>query len=664
MAFNDLPTVDDSSMNSEGSVLAVKSYFSQKNGFISRTEVPDFGCDLDVELIVASNKASGKKFPIQIKSEQSITFISKDDREYISKSFKTSRLNYLCNRSPAYGLIIIYDDITQICYYDFVEKIVARINDEKNGLQWKGQKTVTIHIPKESVLTNESVNIIYDVFLKRFEAHDLLIDKHGQDFEIPSFGFDEKDKSSIDRLSTVEMIKKYGLFFINSYDIAIVHNMLIEVPFQEIITSKELILVAVIVYSEIGKSIEAEFYLSKANQILNQYDESEKEIIKFSQIKVDFLLGKRSSDDYYKDLKSLKEITKNKYNEVQININLLYYSILEQVRKNEFDESLESTIMDTFKAIADLDLDESKKHLFNVYHSENLHMYISSWMLKKVSSIRLRDALNVHVDIQERVSALKKANEFINSALSFVLKAWEFGKKKPDKLVEAHALFAMGRFFFTKEYDFLLLGFKDNQTDVQVNFKRSFLQSLKSHNLFLELGYLKEARLSLINAYELNRLAKLYHQFDITVDSVSEEVIINNLRASEQTMGIKNPYQSIVDSAFETHIEINSQDEDERFANMNDDEIDQYAKVVHRTYGLPQERLMNIVNEMKALRYFYSKCDRENYQILFDLRHMRSIQTKYASPIFFILINKRTGLKSLPGVDIEKLASDFGAIKK
>lgn len=411
-------------MNSEESIRAVQGFSSQKNGFISRIETPDFGCDIDAELIIDGN-ASSKKFPIQVKSELSVTIITNDSKEYVSKSFKTSRLNYLCNRPPTYGLVIIYDDSTQICYYELVEKIVARINDEKGSNEWTSQASVNIHLPKENILTADVAKSIHQNFEKRFQAHDLLINKHGQEFEIPSFSFDES-ATSIDKLSTFELIKKYGLFFINSYDIALVHNMLAEVPFQEIIGSKELILIAAIVYGEIGKVIEAEFYLSKANQYLNLYDESEKEIIRFTQIKVDFLLGKRSSDDYFNDLKSLKEITKNKFNEVQININLLYYSILDQIKKNEYDESIETSIMDTFKAIEELDLDESKKNLFNVYHAENLHMYISSWMLKKVISIRLRDSLKVHVDQQERLLAFNKANEYVKTALEFVLKAWEF----------------------------------------------------------------------------------------------------------------------------------------------------------------------------------------------------------------------------------------------
>jgi hypothetical protein len=666
MSFDKFPIVDDNSKNSEESVLIVKSFFSQRNGFISRTETPDFGCDIDVELIINSTEASSKKFPIQIKSEENVSFIQKDEVYYVSKPFKTSRLNYLCNRPPSYGLIIIYDGLNKVCYYDYVEEIVGRLTLERNDEKWKEKESVNIHIPQSNILNQESIKNIYTTFFKRFQAHDLLINKHGNEFAIPNFSFteDKEGESSISKLSTVELIKKYGLFFINSYDIILVHNMLVQVSFQEISTSKELILIASIVYAEMGKCIEAEFYLSKANQILEQYDESEKEIIKFSQIKVDFLLGRRSSNDFFEDLKSLKEVTKNKYNEIQLKINLLYYSILEQVAKNKFDESIEKAIMETFQAINALDLEEAKKHLFNVYHAENLHMYISSWMLKKISNIRIKDALRANVNIQERVSSFQKANSYITYATTIVLKAWQFGKDNSNKLVEAHALYALGYFFFTKEYDFLILAFKDPSPDFEKNFKRAFQQSIQSHNLFFELGLFKEARLSLINAYELNRLAKLFYQIDITTDSTNEDILVGNLRASHHTMGIKDEYRSIVDSAFQNLLKINNQDTNDGFQNMSDEQIAHYAEVVHAAYGLPPERLINITNEIKALKYFYSHCDTGNFQILCDLRHMQSPQTQYAEPTKFIIVSKITGIESLPNEDIERLATDFGALKK
>ncbi|MFC2152916.1 DUF4365 domain-containing protein, partial [Bacteroidota bacterium] len=121
MTFFDNPIVDESSKISEESVLHVKGLFSRKNRFISREETPDYGVDLDVELI-KNNGASGLKFAIQIKSSKNLKYINQSS--VVSFKFKTSRLGYLSRRKPAYGIIIVYDDNTQIAYFEYVETII------------------------------------------------------------------------------------------------------------------------------------------------------------------------------------------------------------------------------------------------------------------------------------------------------------------------------------------------------------------------------------------------------------------------------------------------------------------------------------------------------------------------------------------------------------
>ena len=108
MAFNDDPIVDNNSKASEESVLEIRKLLSREHGFLSREELPDYGADLDIELISKDKSgATGKKFAVQIKSSSSLSFIS--NKEYVSFSFKTSRLGYLCRRTPGFGLIILID---------------------------------------------------------------------------------------------------------------------------------------------------------------------------------------------------------------------------------------------------------------------------------------------------------------------------------------------------------------------------------------------------------------------------------------------------------------------------------------------------------------------------------------------------------------------------
>jgi len=142
MAFSDAPIVDRNSILSEQSLLQVKQVLSRANGFISREETPDYGADLDVELVLNEQEASSQKFAVQIKSTVKADTITLDGENFIKLSFETSRLGYLCNRLPAYGIIVLYEGVSKTCYFDYVEDIVQRITHRQGDVNWKQQKTV------------------------------------------------------------------------------------------------------------------------------------------------------------------------------------------------------------------------------------------------------------------------------------------------------------------------------------------------------------------------------------------------------------------------------------------------------------------------------------------------------------------------------------------
>src|SRR5690606_4594330 len=173
-----------------------KSIFSKKNGFICRTDLPDFGVDELVELIRwnnASNNfqhATNKRFVLQLKSLKSISennLVRKSNKNFITISFKSSRLKYLLQYSPAYGLVIIYDVSTAKAYFDYAENIHKNLNDFNQGETWKSKEKPTIYIPFENELNTQSLEKIHEFFTKRHENADSLFSNHGEAYNIPSF---------------------------------------------------------------------------------------------------------------------------------------------------------------------------------------------------------------------------------------------------------------------------------------------------------------------------------------------------------------------------------------------------------------------------------------------------------------------------------------------
>jgi len=123
MAYTDSPIVDRFSTNEERSELRVRAFLNQGTGFITRREVPDKGCDLDIELILAGDRSSSWKFPVQIKSIESLRLV--DNEKAISLPFETSRLGYLMRRIPAMGIVIFYAVQDDACYYEFADKFTT-----------------------------------------------------------------------------------------------------------------------------------------------------------------------------------------------------------------------------------------------------------------------------------------------------------------------------------------------------------------------------------------------------------------------------------------------------------------------------------------------------------------------------------------------------------
>ncbi len=182
MSFYTRPKIDFNAERSEKSVLLVRQFFLMENGFVSREidGTKDYGVDIYTEL-VDSDGPMGVSFPIQIKSAKKGQIIEKKNGDYISLQFKTSRLGYLCNHIPYYGLIVYYDEYTESLYFDYVWKIYERLMLIKGDDSWKNQETAIIHIPIENTLSKDSLLEIYNTFSNISNNHISLIkDKGGR----------------------------------------------------------------------------------------------------------------------------------------------------------------------------------------------------------------------------------------------------------------------------------------------------------------------------------------------------------------------------------------------------------------------------------------------------------------------------------------------------
>ncbi|NEN24735.1 DUF4365 domain-containing protein [Cryomorpha ignava] len=132
MAFDDEPIIDRNSEISEKSITEVKNCFSRRNGFVSHIidGTDDYGVDIDCH-VINDGKAKSFQFPIQVKSSDCFQEKEIDGSKYKTLNFRTSRLGYLIKFKPQVGIIVVYDDSENNCYYEFAFKVITKFDNKK-----------------------------------------------------------------------------------------------------------------------------------------------------------------------------------------------------------------------------------------------------------------------------------------------------------------------------------------------------------------------------------------------------------------------------------------------------------------------------------------------------------------------------------------------------
>lgn len=291
MAFSDEPAVDDNAKKSEESVNAVKSLFTFRNGFISRVELPDYGVDFNVELISKESGASSRMFPVQIKSTGKIALVNRSGEKLIALSFKTSRLGYLCRRAPVCGIIVLYDDSTKICYFDYVDAIVARLTEEHGEIEWRQKESVTVHLP-EQLLDETALQALHYRFSQAHARNQLMLLHHGPSFGLVAYPLNINSTPPLnfnDATQVSKLLEEFGGLLYNKQDYGMLLDLIGRLPTLAVSTSKTILFLSALTYAQVGNVIEAEYYLTKCFRRMEDFDASSIELLEFARIRVAFI---------------------------------------------------------------------------------------------------------------------------------------------------------------------------------------------------------------------------------------------------------------------------------------------------------------------------------------------------------------------------------------
>lgn len=654
MAFSEYPEVDDNSKRSEESVLRVKSILTQKNGFINREEAPDFGVDLDIELIMDGKKASALKFAVQIKSAAKLKTAKKHGEEFFAFSFETSRLHYLSKRDLGFGILVLYDESTQACYFEYVFDLIKRVEAFNPVKGWRAQQTVTVYIAPSQELTVASARHLHDQVVGLYTRHQLLLRDHGSRYDLPVFaaaaaGVPVPQVDFGNPTQVAELLEKFGGPLFNQQEFTMLLDLLTRLSTATISASPTLTFLAAVTYGQIGDLIEGEYYLAKCRLHWAQLDEESKTLLDFTRIRLDFLRGNLDLTAYASRIEQLAVKSSGELNGLVLRLNALYLTVI-ATSDWSGEQQLAVRIEDLFAQIKASALDERTQVLLSLYNSESLQALGSSVYLQEAVLLKAQEELRLlHLDpartarVQRSIARLKQAKQLAHAA-------YQYARQQTDDHLRAMAAYYLSRYFLNTEFDLMILQVQENEplTDQK---EQQYITHLnlagEAYNRFSELQLWKDGHQALATITELQSIFLLRYAKAIGTRTQAE--ILARMQELETKLGLP-AFESVVTA---THQRAKQLVDAPAAAAASTPE--EYAHKLLLLHGLPLERLPHVVADLQNQAAFKKACRNSRIQLLTNVSLRERPETAYTEPVSYILRDQLTGQESAPSTDMATL---------
>ncbi|GAA4389505.1 DUF4365 domain-containing protein [Hymenobacter koreensis] len=662
MAFADTPTVDDSSKKSEESELLVKKIFTKRKGFINREEKPDYGVDLDVELVYDGENASSQKFAIQIKSATELKKVDKDDETFISFTFKTSRLGYLCRRAPGYGIIVLYHDDGKgegTAYYDYVDSIVRRVDAYNTNPDWKLQDSVQIYIPLTQILDDTAAAGIHVTVAGLYERHNLMLRAQGPRYNIPYF--DTAPAGTVppidfnDPAQVAEQLEKLGGALFNEQEYDMLRNLLERLPASRISRSAQLSFLAAITYDQIGFLTEGEFYVTKGLRLAADLDPESRMLLELTRIRLAFLRGTVSSDSYTDSLNDLAATSTNPLNSLVLQINVLYMAAIAATDSSQSKPFDVADVEALFSKIEAAPLEEADKELLKLYNSDALQVYASNLYLQQGSNFKLREQAGRAPSTQERMAGYEALMGWLRKASQYAYQAYHYARDNGNTRLLAYAQQYISRFFLSLEFDRLMLTLDELQeldADTTTQYEKHLWLASEAYNNFVALKMGQDAHRTVGIIYDLQFIYTARFDRPLGTKPITETKDL--LRRIEEDHDIP-PFESAVERGYQGMMTMLQQAQGREWADMSEEQVNTFAQAVMITYDLPPERLPNVLADIQNHRLFEAACQDRAIIMLPNDDHMNDAATAYTEVPTYILVNRITEVETKPFQDVREV---------
>ena len=650
MAFNDNPIIDDNAHLSEESVNAVKAAFTSKRGFRCRDQYPDNGVDQNVELLNERSEATGKLFGIQIKSTKSIKKIDIEDNQYLVWQFKTSRLGYLTRYAPpGYGLVVIYIEENEKCYFDFVDEITARLNRIHPNDTWENQQTVNIHIPLSNEVTPESIALIYSKLTQRFKRHELFLSQHGKSFDLP-FTINKFPQTNKFPLEELEL----GIIYlIERHEFSKICRLISPYRHFEIGQFKTVCLFGTYAWMEVGHVYEAKSLLMRCKRFEPEFNDFEKEVYVMTKHRLAWLSGDISLQEFGQEMEIELAKFKNPTNIVGIRLNLFFLKVSALDTLDVIDRELGVDLKLFFNEIKKLEISEKGKYILILQLCEIVSGYMNILLTRFILIMNIRK--NIGGPIQEEGHELAdRINDMGQIVYEHIMSAVEYGSRSEEKLIYATALYRKAKHFLHTQFILALQGDASPWTvELKTDYLRGFAEFVNYYNANLEEEHYYDAYLALHHAVDIILLYRLLYKQELR-DKNGED-LIEIAKKMENQFGFK-PYKSQIEEGMRVTNHQRDNPSIIKLANATDAQLLMMAKQIQVSQRLQVDKLTNILSELQTYRRFDQVCNNPNIELLTELPITQHL---YDRPQKYKLRSIPTGLETPLSKDIEHLMEMF-----
>ena len=650
MSFNENPKIDLYSETSEESVNETRKYFTQRNNFLTREENPDKGVDLDIELL-ANGSTTGFKFALQIKSEQTTRTINRDNIKYIKYSFATSRLGYLCRRTPGFGLIVLYDDNKKVLYYDYVENIYNTISKYKKNDDWKEQDNVTIYIDDKNVLDVNSISHIYTIMHQRFTNFNKMYQQTAKDYDLPIFEFYKI-------CNPIEILEKYGYIFFNKQEYNTLFIIIQKLQLNEIIENPKILLLAALTYSEIGLFIDANYFYKKCYEHVSEYTNEEKEILKLTELSTKYNLGEICKDTYRNELSNLKDETTNILYLIHIRLKIIFFDILKASDDDDYTKLILDEIDCMRNDLNNIDISEELRNYYLLEIASFLFQMGNLKYIREVAHITIKRKILGEPILAETILKAQTLSSLILEPKLMAQKVYKYAEESNNIHLKAIVLYKMCLFFITFEMRNLISSLKDNNSFALFEkpqskdfFSETLNYALTAYNIFNEESHFENAYNSLAIANEINYMFSVI--FSKNIDDGKIAIIKHNLEVLEKQLS-KNEYECIAEKTVNECLE-----KEEGFKDIDSKGITSFAKTLIKSLEIPADRIENIIFDINFLKESEKKVQEKYFDLLQNLLHTKSKDTLYKEKPRYVIRCKKCKYQTYEGSDLDSLLSQL-----